>query len=182
MEKRNIYIIIGVGAVLIVLIVLTILLDSEKQQTDQNIRTNQQIEQQIEQPSSQTTISEQLPSPSSGSTLEEAAKGFYDWYVSHPNPLGSGDYKKSPYLSVEFKETMSGFVARGDHLNNEPVLTCVGVKPPKNIISQREVYEVTQQKAYVLLQENVVEAKPLYKFIFNKVNQIWLIDDIRCVL
>src|SRR3990167_8823602 len=182
MEKRNIYIIIGAGAILIVLIVLTIVLGPKKQQTDQNIQTDQQTEQQIEQLSSQTAIGKQLPSPTSGSTLEEAAKGFYNWYISHPDALGSVDYKKSPYLSAEYKETMSGFVIRGDHLSSDPVLTCAGLNPPKNIRTQREVYDNTKQMAYVLLQENVEQVRPLYKFIFTKVNQVWLIDDIRCVL
>ena len=178
MEKRNIYILIGAGAILIILIGLTVVLGPKKQPSEQNLQT----EPQIEQPSNQTESNEPLPSPTTGSTLEEAAKGFYNWYVSHPDPLGSGEYQKSPYLSPEYKETMKGFVVRGDYLSSDPVLTCADVEPTKNITTQREVYDNTMQMAYVLLQENIAEAKPLYKFVFAKVNQVWLIDDIRCVL
>ncbi len=174
MDKRNHYILIGAGAILIFLIALTMALSPKQQPAKQNLQTGQ--------PASQITANEQLPPPTSRSTLEEAAKGFYDWYVSHPNPLGSGEYQKSPYISAEYKKTLSGFVIRGDHLNSEPVLTCVGIKPPKNIKTQRELYNDTQQMAYVFLQEDVQGAKPLYKIIFKKLNQQWFIDDIRCVL
>src|SRR3989338_3015623 len=108
MEKRNIYILIGAGIVLIVLIVLTLALGSQKQQTLQNLQT------QTGQLPPQTTVYNELPPPTSNSPPEEIAKGFYNWYVSHPNPLGSGDYQKSPYLTEGYKESMTGFVARGD--------------------------------------------------------------------
>lgn len=174
MEKRNIYILIGAGVILIILIVLSMVLAPKKQPTRQNIETGL---------SSPTAATGNELSPQIGrSTLEDAAKGFYDWYIGHPNPLGSGDYQKSPYISADYKETMSGFVKRGDHLSSDPVLTCIDIKPPSNITTQREVYDNTQQMAYVQLLENVSGATPLYKVIFKKINQQWLIDDIRCIL
>ena len=205
MDKR-IYILLGAGVILIFLIVLTIALSpKQKRQSNEYLQTGQPpsqnatIEQLPQYPSrstepywASTTPLESLgkkpptavggvsPSPISGSVLEETAKGFYDWYVSQPDPLGSGDYQKIPYISVEYKKTMSGFVVRGDYLNSDPVFTCVGVKPPKNIITQREVYDDTEEKAYILIQEDMPGAKPLYKIIFHKVNEQWFIDDIRC--
>ncbi|OGK14372.1 hypothetical protein A3C98_02735 [Candidatus Roizmanbacteria bacterium RIFCSPHIGHO2_02_FULL_37_15] len=178
MDKRRNYILIGAGIILVILILLTVVLGSQSRQIKENLQT--ETGQSLLQDSTQTGTYEQLPPPTSQSTPEEVAEGFYNWYVSHPDPLGSGDYEKSLYITDEYKESMTGFVVRGDHLSGEPVLTCVGITPPKDIIAQPTVYEGSEM-SYVILQRNVEGARPLYKVILKNVQELWLVDDIRCV-
>ena len=177
MDKRNTYILIGAGFILIILIVLTLTLSSRKQQSDQGLVSKEPAEQFPSQMSSDGTF----PSEISQYAPEKIAEDFYNWYVSHPDPLGSGDYQKNPLLTADFKETLSGFVVRGDYLNSEPVLTCIGITPPKDIIAQPVVFEGNEASS-VILQRNVEGSIPLYKVILKNVDQQWLVDDVRCVI
>lgn len=177
MNSRNTYILIGVLVILLILMVLTFTLISRKQQSGQSSVSEQPIGQFPAKMSSDGTF----PSEISQFSPEKIAEDFYSWYVSHPDPLGSGEYEENPYLTEDFKETMKGFVVRKDYLDSEPVLTCVGITPPKDIIAQPVVFEGSEVSS-VILQRNVEGSIPLYKVVLKNVNQQWLIDDIRCVI
>ena len=178
MDKRNTYILIGAGFILIILIVLTLTLSSRKQQPDQGIISGQPAGGEFP---SQMSSDNQFPSELNQYSQEKIAEDFYNWYVNHPDPLGSGDYQKNPFLTEDFKETLSGFVFRGDYLNSEPVLTCIGITPPKDIVASPAVFEGSEASS-VILQRKVEGSIPLYKVVLKNVNQQWLIDDVRCVI
>jgi len=112
-------------------------------------------------------------------TPDIIAKRFYDWYVNHPNPLGSGDYLTNADITPEYKKNMGKYVARGDHLNSDPVMNCQDGKAPKIVVTQPPVYEAGGLRAYVFIAESSA-AQPLYKVILHNVGNNWLIKDVWC--
>lgn len=164
---------------LIITLVIMAVLNSRNQQTVNN--------QDLGKPSSVVDVDTQRgdlvpPSPMEANSPEVVARAFYDWYTTHPNPLGSRAYLNSPYISNDYKDSIEGFVVRGDYLESDPVLTCVDVKPPKSILAQTAVYDTNRLRASVNLQEDVEGSRVLYEVLLANINGEWLVDDVRCTL
>lgn len=186
MDKKTFYIVGGVMVfALLILVVLATVLNTKKGQPmvgDSNItvqdKTTGQDNFSDEQSGDPTTVS-----PTSAvSTTEQVVESFYSWYINHKNPLGSGEFINYPNLSEHFKEIIVGFVNRGDHLDSDPILTCVGIKAPKNIVVQPAVYDNARLNASVVVQEGVAGGRLLYEFILKNINDKWVIEDVRCNL
>ncbi|OGK41963.1 hypothetical protein A3A74_04670 [Candidatus Roizmanbacteria bacterium RIFCSPLOWO2_01_FULL_35_13] len=182
MDKRIFNIVAGVMVfALIVLIVLVTALNSKKQQVPANLQTQQPPaaidtgEQTLDLTDNDETLAMNKGTP------EEVAKGFYEWYTSTENPLGSGAYKRSPLLSDYFLETLNGFVLTNDHLTGDPVLACVEVRLIKSLAVQSAVYDQSNLKASVVLNDTVTGGAS-YKVLLSNINSKWLIDDVRCNL
>ncbi len=180
MDKKIFYIVVGtMVAALIILVIAVSILNSRKNPSEQ---LNQQQTNSLINTADENIISPEVTSSVEESGPEQSAIAFYNWYISTPNPLGSGQYINSPYLSPDYKDSIKGFVVRGDHLDSDPVLTCVGVEPPKKITVQPPVYDTSRLKASVNLQEETEGSKALYEMILANIEQKWLIEDVRCVL
>lgn len=184
MDKKIFYLVTGVLAVLLVILVVTVsMLGSRSQKSEVNINPEQLITP-IPQNNEflDSTDSEALVEPNQNeNSPENTAKSFYEWYTTTKDPLGSGAYKTNPLISDYFQATLDGFVLTNDHLTGDPVLACVEVRLIKNLNVQPAEFDQSSLKASVVL-DDLNTGGASYKVILSNINNNWQVDDVRCNL
>jgi hypothetical protein len=117
---------------------------------------------------------------SSGSQLsaEDVTKKFYVWYFSsQSDPITSGTYKRSNYLSDSFKENIAGMINPKD-LSYDPIFCS------KNKTSDMSVDQVRylsgNTKAQIIVKRNS-DGKDIYRFLLEQYGGHWVIYDIICL-
>lgn len=190
MDKKLYLVSAALIAILLLLVIIFSVLNSKKKtavtQNSPSYTPTRQIESQNEsrpffqnQADKQTeeTVKEAYLQPESP---EFAAREFYQWYVNHSDPLGSGEYKNNPYVSTVFRATLDDFVLMEDYRENDPVLNCTGVTPPKILVPQAATFDSTSQKANVILHEETGQKRLMYRVLLIKENGKWLVKDLYC--
>ncbi|OGK14995.1 hypothetical protein A2774_01100 [Candidatus Roizmanbacteria bacterium RIFCSPHIGHO2_01_FULL_39_12c] len=178
-----------VFVLLSLIIILSVLSSKKKTATSEINQTDDMATTQLQDESlpvlqnqadgtTEETVNKSYPPPESP---EYAAREFYKWYNGHPDPLGSGAFKNSPYVSTGFKETLEDFIILGDYKENDPVLNCIGVTDsPKTLVPQAATFDAAKLKATVILQEEIGEKRDLYRVILINENSKWLVKDFYC--
>lgn len=175
MERKHLYIIGGILAFLIILFIILVTIQnqpSESQDTTQ-VNVNSQETPQLS--------SDSKPSPNSPelSTPEQAASGFYNWYVNHPAPLKSGAYKSRQDVIPEYKESMAAYVRRGLDPARDPVFNCGGGALPKNVDAMPAELNSEGDQALVIMQVTSTGQR-LFQIKLQKLEGNWLVKDVWC--
>ncbi len=185
MEKKTFYIVAGIMTILLVIVITaSAIINLKKREAAELALLNEPTQTINPTATAAPVITESLPTESptpmptpSGPQPLPFAKSFYDWYVNHPDPLKSGDYLSSGYIAPDFSKKIKGFVARG--FTQDPVFTCVGEIPPKEVEYSESLYDKTQSSAMIAVKK-ISEEKPLYKILLIKEGEKWLVNDVRC--
>lgn len=175
MDRKNLYILGGCLAFLVIMFValVSILGQSEKPSETSQEQSNQQDTGQS---------SPQEPLPTSAVELlipEPAASGFYNWYIAHPAPLASGAYKARQDITNEYKKIMGKYVSRGLSRDRDDIFNCGDVVLTKNIAALPAEYNPDRTMALVILQEKN-SARNLYQIKMQRIGENWLVRDVWC--
>lgn len=110
-------------------------------------------------------------------TPREITENFYKWYAgSETNPLTSGSYKISNYITDGLKEKTGRDLAGSDRNRPDPFL-CILEKPQQIKIFPEEQNKET---ATVRLEEKTDKKINSYKIILKLTEGEWKIDEIKC--
>jgi|GEM_PF-3182266 len=186
MQKRYLY--FALFGICIVLVVFVAIFFQNSSVTPSSTNTpprmvNKTINQQSAFTPDTTSVSQQGVSPSvlvmnpTSSTIASIVKNFYTWYFTYPgNPLVSGAYKNSPYLSDTFKQNTAALFDPSQP-SVDPIF-CNGNKT--NSVSFGNVYYIDENNATVTVTRHT-DKKDLYRFAVKKENGRWVINDIVCI-
>jgi hypothetical protein len=176
MNKK--YIVLGLGGVVIIVVgVYLWTLQSPRQQGNtQAVATSPSP---IAPGYSGTTQAGKNNTTIIAASPEDTTKSFYTWYLgSAQNPISTGSYKTSPYLTDHFKSNIDGF-AQNYNPQYDPIFCTVNQTQSYNI--SKAISSDNQTKVTVQITDKNVDApKPLYNVILVQVNGVWKIDDIMC--
>lgn len=181
LNKRLIFIIGGVVAILIIIGLFFALQQNSPQQTKKDTDSSTVTNNSSGSQSSNRPSEKISPTPAQEKP-EQIALKFYNWYVSHPNPLGSRAYESLNYITEKYKKNLRLLVDDRSYVGYEVVFNCVGVEPPKKVIAQPPVTDALNGRTYVILQEDKPGALPLYQVDMHVVNGRLHINDIWCKL
>lgn len=121
-----------------------------------------------------------IPTPTPA-TPESVAKAFYEWYFTYPSdPLVSGAYKNSGYLTVDFIKIVADFLQT--YTGREPYdpIFCVKNKTRAITVGAAEYIDTTTGRlANVMIYRNH-DSAPIYRFVLIFAGG-WRINDIICV-
>ncbi|GEM_PF-3702997 len=184
-DKKKLLIIGGValGIVIVIWGILILVSNPTKKNTNKLTEVNKKnvIDKTIpEQSNSRLTAPSEVP-PTIPEQLspENVAKEFYDWYVSNPHALDSLSYKTRNDITVEYKEIMGGYVARGLDPQHDPIFNCGDIVMPKTIKTKSAVYDRQHSQALVTIY-NPFNERDLYQIKLQNVKGLWLIKDVWC--
>jgi hypothetical protein len=174
MNKKNIYIGVGIFFLVLVLIVLFFLQSSkEKSANPQVFKTkapnvNQAVGGGVG--NTQQSVSDESLMP------EEVVKSFYDRYSVSPAAfLSTGDYKKQ-YVSDELIK----WVQKRYNGRNDPLFCPANMR--QDFVFDDDVnYSKDGVVAYVTMREATDDATQLYAVELDKINGQWLISRIQCL-
>jgi hypothetical protein len=176
-NKRNLYIVVGVMTlILTILVVLTLVVGPKPQSQTGSSQTTDNGGGGAGNTALEGRVASEFPIGSP----EYVALQFYNWYVNHKNPIGSGDYKKVPYLTEYYMEAFDSYRERGRHLQGDPVFNCLNIKPPKNVVAQDASFDQDGERAHVSIRENRELAKFIYQIILKREKGKWLVRDVWC--
>ncbi len=177
MERKHVYIFLGILGFLIVLFIILVAIQS--QPTAPTDESSVQPGAQENSDSTNQSPNEDVQSVPVADleTPEKTAKGFYDWYVAHPNPLKSGAYKARKELASEYKKQVE--YVSGVKPQSDPVI-CKDNKVIDTKVTSI-TYDPGDEKAIVIIGENTPPESELHRFFLNKVNENWLITDVNCI-
>lgn len=107
---------------------------------------------------------------------DQVTKIFYSWYMSYPsNPLTSGAYKTSIYLSDGFKQQTAASLNSPQN-GYDPVF-CTINKTPDVTVGQPSFNNTGDQATVEIMDMN---GKNLYKVLLALEKNKWVIDDTMC--
>jgi hypothetical protein len=180
-DRKRLVMIIGAvlvaGFMLVFVFILALNQNGSKKDSTNSDETSQGSRTGGNAPRSGQGIS---PSPGSSEGVPESvAKNFYDWYVAHPEPLGSGDYKTRIDITDEYKAIMERYVARGLPSDRDPVFNCGDLVLPKNVLTFAAEYDEDKKTAFVILQEANTD-RNLFQIKLENVKGEWLVRDVWC--
>lgn len=124
-----------------------------------------------------TTTHQVNPVPTeSPLTPNQVAAAFYLWYLTYKgNPLSTGAYEKSNYLTEDFKHEIN--LLYNEDPNTDPVI-CPQNKTLDAIV-EAPTYDATGQNAQVLIVSRV-NGRYLHQVNLVHFGSGWLINDIIC--
>lgn len=187
MSKQRFYLLAGIMTVIVIILIAVNAIRNIKKRdaaiaansTNSATPTQTVNVEDVPTPEQSTPTEIPIPSPTATGPLpDRAAQEFYTWYVSHHDPLKSGEYATSGHIAEDYVKKIKGFVARG--YTHDPVFTCIGVTPPKHVSYTEPTYDKTKNSAIVGVKMNPEDQSLLYKIILAHNGQKWLVTDVRC--
>ena len=104
----------------------------------------------------------------------DVVRKFYTSYMS------GGVYKKSPYLTTEYKDTITGFTSGSTSPDYDPIF-CTSNKTKNPAIEPASYNDIGNQATVVIHDGDIDGGKSLYKVVLKHVGKSWLINDIICL-
>lgn len=178
MNRRRYLILFGIVIVIFIIFVFVIFLQTGSEQTTNS--TSQQ-NQHVIQTSQKKTVKPAMPLASLKSNPVAAAIQFYQYYFSSPtNPLSNGAYKDNPYLSADFKDTISALYNNG----NTPVFCPQNKRAAITVGDEEQIYYDNQYLRQEIITDATVStqsAQQLYRITLKNDNGKWLVFDVTCI-
>ncbi len=114
-------------------------------------------------------------------TPEDVSMAFYNWYFSYKgDPLLSGAYKKSEYLTPGFKDFMADSVKEYNGTNDDPMFCTKNKTSQYNVLYEPAI--ITNNTGALVKVRRIDDARYLYYVRLELVKGKWLINDIICQL
>jgi len=170
--KKKYIIILGVVVILLIVGISIIFAQQQASTVGQEATTSSQ------QTATVTSPVPTLALPPLTGTAKEATAQFYKYYTSSAqNPMSAGAFKKSPYLTSEFKETIEAAYDNG----NVPIFCPTNIR--KNIVVGNEstYYYDNGYNTREVISDAANPSKQLFSVILKPVNNTWQIFDIDCL-
>ena len=176
MNRRRYLILFGVVIIIFVLVIF--LQTTTREQTTNS--TSQQNQHAI-QTDQKKTVKPTMPLVPVESNPVAAAIQFYQYYFSSPtNPLSNGAYKDNPYLSADFKDTISALYNNG----NTPVFCPQNKRAAITVGGEEQIYYDNQYLRQETISDATVStqsAQQLYRITLKNDNGKWLVFDVTCI-
>jgi hypothetical protein len=177
MNKR-IVLIIGLVVVFVIGIIVYFIIYTGSSSTAQQVSVPSQqnvVNSKNNFLKKQSSTIVRYPTPDT-STPEQVTAEFYNWWISYPeNPLSSGAYKTSKYLTGNFISLIT-FVYSEDK-STDPVI-CPQNKT-KFVVYTKAVYDSTGENAQVTIESSRT-GQNLQQVDLQNFGGSWYINDIVC--
>lgn len=115
-------------------------------------------------------------------TPESVTKAFYDWYFTYPSdPLISGAYKNSGYLTTDFISIMSDLLQAYNKTTPYDPIFCVKNKTHDITVGAAEYIDTTAGRLANVRIYRKHDGKAIYRAVLVFADNSWRIKDIICV-
>jgi hypothetical protein len=175
MNKKYLY--LSIGVIFVILIIIVILLPQSSSQTQILTPSNSPSPSSEQSSTGGSLNNSQVTNTPEHLTPEDVARKFYSWYLTYPgvSALSSGAYNTNSYLTDKFKGVITAFAPYS--AQDDPVF-CV----PNKLANFTVLPAVTTANGrQSVIIRSVPDGKDLYKVVLKNINGNWLVDDTICI-
>ena len=176
-KKNKNYIILFVGIVVILIIFVGIVFFQQTANTQAPAQIGPNTATQQSNINNSNSNVPTISLPPLANNPKAATQQFYNYYfASTKNPLSNGAYKASPYLSPEFKDTISKLYNNGD-----VAIFCTQNKSNNITVGNEQTLYYNNSYLTEEIISDVSSGKKLYDVLLENNNNHWQFVDINCI-